>query len=66
MVLSNKYCLSLEELEKLTGVKRNVLLVVLSRLAKKGVITRTWGSFAGKRYRKYCLKTAIKEALGVA
>jgi len=65
MVLSNKYCLSLEELERYTGVKRNVLLVVLHRLAKKGIITRTWGKFGGKRYRKYCLKTAIKEELGV-
>ena len=65
IVLSKKHCLSLEELEKYTGVGRRALLVSLSRLVKAGFVTRTWGSFGGKKYRKYCLKTAIKEELGV-
>jgi DNA-binding IscR family transcriptional regulator len=65
IVLSRKHCLSLEELENYTGVKRNVLKVYLSLMARQGIITRTWGSFGGKKYRKYCLKTAIKEALGL-
>jgi len=65
IVLSKKHCLSLEELEKYTGVGRRALLVNLSRLVKAGLVTRTWGSFGGKKYRKYCLKTAIKEELGV-
>jgi len=65
IVLARKYCLSLEELERYTGVKRNVLKVYLSILARQGIITRTWGAFAGRKYRKYCLKSAIKEALGL-
>jgi len=65
IVLSKKHCLSLEELEKYTGVGRRALLVNLSRLVKAGLVSRTWGSFGGKKYRKYCLKTAIKEELGV-
>jgi Sulfolobus plasmid regulatory protein. len=65
IVLSRKHCLSLEELEQNTGVKRNVLKVYLSILARQGIITRTWGTFAGRKYRKYCLKSAIKEALGL-
>jgi predicted transcriptional regulator of viral defense system len=65
IVLSRKHCLSLEELERYTGVRRDVLKVYLSRLTHQGLITRTWGSFGGKKYRKYCLKTSIKEELGV-
>ena len=65
IVLARKYCLSLEELEEHTGVRREVLKVYLSRLTHQGIITRTWGSFGGKKYRKYCLKSAIKEELGV-
>jgi len=65
IVLARKYCLSLEELEKHTGVKCNILKVYLSQLARQGIITRTWGSFGGKKYRKYCLKSSIKESLGV-
>ncbi|MCI4408460.1 MAG: hypothetical protein JHC26_05165, partial [Thermofilum sp.] len=44
IVLSKKHCLSLEELEELTGLPRKRLLVTLSRLTKAGIITRTWGS----------------------
>jgi DNA-binding IscR family transcriptional regulator len=65
IVLARKHCLSLEELEKYTGVQREVLKVYLSMLARRGIITRTWGSFGGKKYRKYCLKTSIKEELGI-
>ena len=65
IVLARKYCLSLEELEEHTGVKRDILKVYLSQLARQGIVTRSWGSFAGKKYRKYCLKTSIKEELGV-
>jgi DNA-binding IscR family transcriptional regulator len=65
IVLAKKHCLSLEELEKHTKVNRKVLLVNLSRLVKAGLVTRTWGYFNGKKYRKYCLKTVIKEELGI-
>ena len=65
IVLARKHCLSLEELEKHTRVKRDILKVYLSQLARQGIISRTWGSFGGKRYRKYCLKASIKESLGV-
>jgi len=65
IVLSRKHCLSLEELEKHTGVKRDILKVYLSQLARQGIVTRSWGSFGGKKYRKYCLKSSIKEELGV-
>ncbi|MFP3203559.1 MAG: DNA-binding protein [Sulfolobus sp.] len=54
--LSNRGCLTLEELERLTNAKRNVLLVELSRLYKKGIIYRKWRHIAGKKVREYCLK----------
>ncbi len=54
--LSNKGCLTLEELEKYTNAKRNVLLVTLTRLHKKGLLYRKWRRFGGRKYREYCLK----------
>jgi DNA-binding IscR family transcriptional regulator len=65
IVLARKHCLSLEELEKYTKVRRDVLKVYLSMLAREGLVTRTWGSFGGRKYRKYCLKSSIKEELGI-
>jgi len=65
IVLAKKHCLSLEELEKYTGVRRDILKVYLSLMARQGIITRSWGSFAGKKYRKYCLRSSIKEELGI-
>ena len=38
--LSKRGCLTLEELEKYTNADRNVLLVTLTRLHKKGLIYR--------------------------
>lgn len=54
--LANRGCLTLEELEKLTKAKRNVLLVELTRLHKKGVIYRKWRHIGGRKYREYCMK----------
>lgn len=54
--LSNKGCLTLEELEEYTNAKREVLLVTLTRMYKKGLIYRKWRKFGGKKYREYCLK----------
>jgi len=54
--LSNRGCLTLEELIKYTGAKRNVLLVTLTRLHKRGLIYRKWRHFSGRKYREYCLK----------
>jgi DNA-binding MarR family transcriptional regulator len=54
--LSNKGCLTLEELEKYTGAKRNVLLVTLTRLHKRGLIYRKWRHFNKRKFREYCLK----------
>ena len=54
--LSNKGCLTLEELENYTGAKRNVLLVTLTRLHSLGLIYRKWRRFGGRKYREYCLK----------
>jgi len=54
--LSNRGCLTLEELEKYTGSKRSVLLVTLTRLHKRGLIYRKWRRFSGRKYREYCLK----------
>ena len=42
LVLQAKHCLSLEELERYTGEKKEVLLVYLTRLAKKDIISRNW------------------------
>jgi len=54
--LSNRGCLTLEELMKYTGAERNVLLVTLTRLHKRGLIYRKWRHIAGRKYREYCLK----------
>jgi len=54
--LSNRGCLTLEELERYTDAKRNVLLVTLTRLHKRGLIYRKWRHIAGRKYREYCLK----------
>ena len=54
--LSNRGCLTLEELQKYTGANRNVLLVTLTRLHQHGVIYRKWRHIAGKKFREYCLK----------
>jgi len=54
--LSNKGCLTLEELEKYTNASRRVLLVTLSRLHKRELIYRKWRRFGGRRFREYCLK----------
>jgi len=54
--LSNRGCLTLEELEKYTNSNRHVLLVTLSRLHKRELIYRKWRRFSGRRFREYCLK----------
>jgi len=54
--LSNRGCLTLEELERLTGAKKSVLLVTLTRLHQRGLIYRKWRHFSGRKYREYCLK----------
>ncbi len=57
--------MSLEELEKYTKIRKNVLKVYLSRLAKEGLITRKWRHLKNEKHREYCLKTTIKEELGI-
>jgi len=54
--LANRGCQTLEELERYTEAKRNVLLVTLTRLHKRGLIYRKWRHFGGRTYREYCLK----------
>ena len=54
--LSNRGCLTLEELERYTDAKRDVLLVTLTRLHKRGLIYRKWRHIAGRKIREYCLK----------
>jgi len=54
--LSNRGCLTLEELEKFTNTDKNVLLVTLTRLHKRGLIYRKWRRFSGRKFREYCLK----------
>ena len=54
--LTNRGCLTLEELIKYTGANRNVLLVTLTRLHNRGLIYRKWRHIAGRKYREYCLK----------
>nr|WP_176579798.1 DNA-binding protein [Sulfolobus islandicus] len=56
LIRLSKSCQTLEELEAFTGAKRGVLLVVLTRLHKKGIIYRKWRKFGGRKYREYCLK----------
>ncbi|QXJ32999.1 hypothetical protein J5U21_02659 [Saccharolobus shibatae] len=38
----------------------------MSKLAKEGKISRGWSHIAGKKFRKYCIKTTILEELGLA
>ena len=54
--LSNRGCLTLEELMKYTGANKNVLLVTLTRLHHKGLIYRKWRHFSDRKFREYCLK----------
>jgi len=54
--LTDRGCQTLEELERYTEAKRNVLLVTLSRLHKRGLIYRKWRHFGARMYREYCLK----------
>ncbi|MQL56603.1 DNA-binding protein [Acidianus ambivalens] len=54
--LSTRGCQTLEELQAFTKAKRNVLLVTLTRLYKKGIIYRKWRKFGGRKFREYCLK----------
>ena len=56
LVLLSKQCMTLEELEEKTETKKNVLLVYLTRLSKRGLITRKWRKIAGIKVREYCLK----------
>jgi len=55
--LSNRGCLTLEELEKYTEAKRGVLLVTLTRLHERDLIYRKWRHFGGRTYREYCMKS---------
>nr|WP_176580410.1 DNA-binding protein [Sulfolobus islandicus] len=57
LIRLSKSCQTLEELERYTGANRNVLLVTLTRLHKKGIIYRKWRRFGGRKYREYCLKS---------
>ena len=54
--LAERGCLTLEELERYTGGKRNVLLVTLTRMHKRGLIYRKWRHFSDRKFREYCLK----------
>jgi len=63
LILSQKGSCSLDELERYTGIKKNVLLVHLTKLVQEGLVYRTWGHYAGRKFRKYSLKTKIKEEL---
>jgi Mn-dependent DtxR family transcriptional regulator len=73
LLLLVKKCRTLDELVKYLKVDKDVLKVYLSRLAKEGIITRHWrhirieinGEEREFVRREYCLKTAIKEELGV-
>nr|WP_176580414.1 DNA-binding protein [Sulfolobus islandicus] len=55
--LSNRGCQTLEELQTFTNAKREVLLVILTRMHKKGLIYRKWRRFGGRKFREYCLKS---------
>jgi len=50
-------CLTLNELHEKTGIKKNVLLVYLHRMAEKqGIISRHWKKRKDGKERLYCLK----------
>jgi len=55
MVLA-QHCATLDELSKKTGLKKERILQYLTRLDKRGLITRKWRHYAGKKFREYCLK----------
>ncbi|MDT7901461.1 MAG: DNA-binding protein [Acidianus sp.] len=63
LVLAKRGSLTLEELERYTKIPRNSLLKNLSELTKE--VTRGWMHIAGKKYRKYSIKTSILKELGI-
>ncbi len=65
LVLAKRGSLTLEELERYTKIPRNSLLKNLSELTKEGKITRGWMHIAGRKYRKYSIKTSILKELGI-
>ncbi|AEE94430.1 conserved Sulfolobus plasmid protein [Acidianus hospitalis W1] len=65
LVLAKRGSLTLEELERYTKIPRNSLLKNLSELKKEGKITRGWLHIAGRKYRKYSIKTSILKELGI-
>ncbi|BAB66352.1 DNA-binding protein [Sulfurisphaera tokodaii str. 7] len=52
----SRRCMTLEELQERTGAEKNTLLVYLTRMYKRGIISRQWRKIAGIRVREYCLK----------
>ncbi|ADX82922.1 DNA-binding protein [Sulfolobus islandicus] len=52
----SRRCMTVEELQNKTGADKNSLLVYLTRLHKRGIITRHWRKIAGIKVREYCLK----------
>ncbi|MFP3234420.1 MAG: DNA-binding protein [Sulfolobaceae archaeon] len=65
LVLAKRGSLTLEELERYTKIPRNSLLKNLSELKKEGKISRGWMHIAGRKYRKYSIKTSILKELGI-
>jgi Mn-dependent DtxR family transcriptional regulator len=73
ILLAKKSCLTLDELARHLKVDKNVLKVYLSRLAKEGIITRRWrhirieinGEEREFVRREYCMRTSVKEELGI-
>jgi len=58
---TNGKCLTLEELKEKTMKSEETLLVVLSKMKRKGLITSRWlFDKDGKRRRLYCLEAKIE------
>lgn len=55
-ILAAKGSATLDYLQEKTGYDRRLLLVVLSYMAKQGIISRGWMKYAGKKFRIYRLK----------
>jgi len=56
MALAKYGCLTVEELEQKTGLKRERIIYYMYRLHKRGLISRKWRHIGGRKYREYCLK----------
>jgi len=56
MTSSPGSCVTVEELQQKTGLKRETIILYLHRLYERGIISRHWRHLSDRKVREYCLK----------